>query len=310
MRLFKQVALPFLVILGMMFGAAGASVAQDDNKPTVVVGSKNYTESILQGEIVAQLLEANGYEVERQFDLGGTGVVFSALQSGEVDTFVEWTGTALSAVLELPVPEGDTREDVSAATYDLAKAEYEAQFGITWLAHWGYNNTYAMTVTQETADELGLEKTSDLAPYAADMTLGTDQEFPVRADGLPGFEEAYGIEFGDVTPGDQGLMYGAVANGDVDVITAYTTDGRIAALDLVVLEDDLGFFPPYNPAPIFQQEFLDENPEVAEILNQLDGAFTESEIAALNYQVDEEGAVPADVVTAFLTEKGLLGGEE
>lgn len=304
----RSVAL--LAVLGMMLASiGGAAMAQDEGKPTIVVGSKNYTEQIILSEFEAQLLEDAGFEVERKYDLGGTGIAFQALQNGDIDTYVEWTGSALSAVLGAPVPEGDSPEEISDKTYQLVKEAYEEQFGITWLDRWGYNNTYALAVTQETAEKYDLQTVSDLKEVAGELTLGTDQEFPVRPDGLPGLEKVYGIEFGDVRPGDAGLMYAAIANGDVDVITAYTTDGRLPGLDLVLLEDDKHFFPPYNPAPILRMETLEKYPEIADALNQLSGVITEEEMQELNYAVDEGGKSPEEVVSAYLAEKGIVGGE-
>ncbi|HYH13271.1 MAG TPA: glycine betaine ABC transporter substrate-binding protein [Thermomicrobiales bacterium] len=321
MRFVQRVAIPIVVMLGLIFGSIGAVAAQDDDdKPTIVVGSKNFTEQILMSELVALTLEDAGYDVERQFGLGGTAVIHQAMWNDEIDIFVEYTGTALVAVLEMDVPTGDdgaTPEggDVATAvssvadqTYQIVKDEYAGQWDIAWMDHFGFNNTYAMAVTQETAAELDLQTTSDLEEHAGDMTLGTDQEFPVREDGLPGFEETYGFGFGDVQAGDPGLMYAALDNGDVDVITAYSTDGRIPALDLVLLEDDKSFFPPYHPAPIVRQEVLDANPEIADVLNKLGGAITEDQMAEMNYQVDEEGRTTEDVAREFLEERGIIGG--
>jgi glycine betaine/choline ABC-type transport system substrate-binding protein len=318
LRFFQRVAIPLVVMFGLILGSIGAVAAQDDDKPTIVVGSKNFTEQILMSELVAVTLEDAGYDVERQFGLGGTAVIHQAIWEGEIDIFVEYTGTALVAVLGMDVPSGDSGEgdaatavaSVADETYRIVKDEYAEQWNIAWMDHFGFNNTYAMTVTADTADELDLQTASDLEPHAGDMTLGTDQEFPVRDDGLPGFEEAYGFGFGDVQAGDPGLMYAAVDNGDVDVITAYTTDGRIPALDLVVLEDDKGFFPPYYPAPVVRQELLDEDPEIADVLNRLGGAITEDQMAEMNYQVDEEGRSTEDVAREFLEEQGIIGARD
>lgn len=293
--------------------------AEDGDKPTIRVGSKNFTEQILMSEIVALMLEDAGYPVERTFGLGGTAVIMEAIQNDDIDIFVEYTGTGLMAVLGMDLPEvdgesGDTASpEATPATsaladkvYEIVKQEYDAQLDLTWLDVWGFNNTYAMAVTRDTAEEHGLTTTSDLEAVAGDMTLGTDLEFPLREDGLPGFEEAYGFGFGDVKSGDPGLMYQAVANGDVDVITAYTTDGRIPAMDLVVLEDDKGFFPPYYAAPVIRNDTLGENPEIADILNTLHNQFSEDDMAAMNYEIDENGAETADAARPVLEEKGLI----
>ena len=306
-------------MLGLILGSIGVVTAQDDDKPTLVVGSKNFTEQILMSELVALTLEDAGYDVERQFGLGGTAVIHQAMWNDEIDVFVEYTGTALVAVLEMDVPTGDddatpengdgvtTVSPVADETYRIVSDEYAERWDIAWMDHFGFNNTYAMAVTQETADELDLQTTSDLEEHAGDMTLGTDQEFPVREDGLPGFEEAYGFSFGDVQAGDPGLMYAAVDNGDVDIIASYSTDGRIPALGLVLLEDDESFFPPYYPAPIVRQEVLDADPEIADVLNRLGGAITEDQMAEMNYQVDEEGRTTEDVAREFLEEQGIIG---
>jgi glycine betaine/choline ABC-type transport system substrate-binding protein len=266
-------------------------------------------------ELVAVMLEDAGYPVERKFGLGGTAVIHQAIWNDEIDIFVEYTGTALVAVLEMDVPEaagGDgatPAASVADLTYDIASQEYAERWNLTWLDHFGFNNTYALAVTRETAEEYDLQTVSDLEEHAGDMTLGTDLEFEARPDGLPGFTEAYGFEFGDVRAGDPGLMYQAVAEGDVDVITAYSTDGRIPAKDLVLLEDDRTFFPPYYPAPVVRDEVLEQNPEIADILNQLGGAITEDEMAAMNYAVDEDGRTTEEVAREFLEEKGLIAGD-
>lgn len=300
---------------------ATTAFAQDDDKPTIKVGSKNFTEQMLMSEIVSLTLEDAGYPVERTFGLGGTAVVMEAIESSNIDAFVEYTGTGLMAVLGAELPTVDsaaTPEESAAATptgsslsdqvYDIVKKRYDEELGLTWLDVWGFNNTYAMTVTRETADEYGLKTTSDLESVAGDMTLGTDLEFPLREDGLPGFEATYGFGFGDVKSGDPGLMYTAVDQGDVDVITAYTTDGRIQSLNLVILEDDLGFFPPYYAAPVIRNEVLEQHPEIADVLNRLGGQFTEDDMAGMNFEIDENGLEIAEAARPVLEAKGLIGG--
>lgn len=299
-----------------------AAFAQDGDKPTLRVGSKNFTEHFVMSEIVALMLEDAGYPVERKFGLGGTAIIAEAIMNNDIDMYVEYTGTAYMAILGLELPEaggeGATATPAQGATatpagasveqqiYDIVKQRYDEELNLTWLEDWGFNNTYAMCVTQETAEEYGLQTTSDLEPIAGDMKLGTDLEWPLRPDGLPGFVDAYGFTFGDVQSGDPGLMYQALDNGDVDVITAYTTDGRIEALDLVILEDDKNFFPPYYTAPVIRNEVLEANPEIADILNVLGGQFTEEDMQSLNYEVDVNGLNPADAARPVLEEKGLL----
>jgi len=302
------------LVLASLAGAAGAA-AQDEDKPTVVVGSKDFTEQIIVAEMVALLLEDNGYNVERQLNLGGTAVVHQALVSGEIDIYVEYTGTGLLAILGQELPEVDAAGATPAAdsgqdqVYEIVSSEYEAQFGLEWLEPWGFNNTYALAVTQETAEEYDLRTISDLEAVAGEMTFGATQEFLVREDGLPGLEAAYGFEFGDEQGLDPGLVYSAVAEGQVDVISAFATDGRIEALDLVLLEDDLGFFPPYYAAPVVSQELLEQSPEIRDILNQLAGTIDDSTMAQLNLRVDEGGESEIDVARSYLEEQGLIGSD-
>jgi glycine betaine/choline ABC-type transport system substrate-binding protein len=323
-----RTAATLIAVLGMMLASmAGISsvAAQDDDKPTITVGSKNFTEQIILGEMVSLILEDAGYDVERRLNLGGLAVVHEALVAGEIDVYVEYTGTGLVAVLGRPVPtvEGTPAAtpaggaapatpaaSVADLTYQQVSEAYLEEFGLVWLDELGFNNTYALAVTQETAEEYDLETTSDLAEVADELTLGTDPEVLVREDGLPGLQEAYDFEFEDAVGMDSGLMYSSVASGDVDVITAFTTDGRIEALDLVLLEDDKNYFPPYYAAPVVRQELLEEYPELEEVLNQLAGQIDNETMAAMNYQVDEEGAEPRDVAQAFLEEQGIIGGEE
>ena len=299
--------LALVLMVGSLFGAAGVT-AQDDQE-AISVGSKNFTEQIVLGEMMAILLEDAGYTVDRSLNLGGLALVHEGLVSGELDVYVEYTGTGLVAVLEQEVPEGDSPDEVAQATYDQVAEAYMDEWNLVWLDELGFNNTYALAVTQETAEEYDLETTSDLVGVAEEMTMGTDPEVLVREDGLPGLQDTYGFEFGDAVAMDSGLMYQAVDNGDVDIITAFTTDGRIAAMDLVLLEDDLGFFPPYYAAPVVRQDTIDANEGIQEVLNQLSGAISDEEMAQMNFQVDDENADPADVARTFLEDEGIIGGE-
>ncbi len=298
-----------LVMLGMMLASMSGIAAQDDDKPTVSVGSKNFTEQIILGEMLSLMLEDKGYDVDRNLNLGGLAVVHESLVNGELDVYVEYTGTGLVAVLGEDVPTAEGDESVSDLVYEQVSEAYREQFDLVWLDELGFNNTYALAVTQETADKYDLEKVSDLQGVAGELTLGTDPEVLVREDGIPGLEEAYDFAFGDAIAMDSGLMYQAVASGDVDIITAFTTDGRIASLDLVLLEDDLSFFPPYYAAPVVRQELLDEHPEIEAVLNQLAGTIDDEAMADMNFQVDEQGAEPRDVARDFLVEQGVIDGE-
>lgn len=305
--------------------AGSPAVFAQDDLPTVGVGSKDFTESVLLGEIMAQLLEDNGFSVERQLNLGGTVVAHEAMLNGDIDTYVEYTGTGLLAILGMDLPEVEASPEASPAAeagatpesgggtaqavYDIVAEEYPKQFGVEWLEPWGFNNTYALAMRRDRAEELGLTKVSDLQGVAGDLTIGATQEAVVREDGIPGLEATYGIDFGDVVGLDPGLMYSAVDNGDVDIITAFATDGRIESMDLFLLEDDLAFYPPYYAAPVVRQDLLEEAPNVRDILNSVAGTLDDARMAGLNFQVDEEGQEVPDVARGFLTDAGLISGD-
>jgi glycine betaine/choline ABC-type transport system substrate-binding protein len=314
---FKTIA-TCIAVLGMMLASiAGMSsaTAQDDDKPTISVGAVAYTEQNIMAEMVALILEDAGYEVERTFNLASEAMLHQAHESGEVDISVQYTGSGLVGILGMEVPEpavddAGTPVSIPEQAYDIVSREFRDQFGLVWLDQLGFNNTYAFLVTQETADELGLEKVSDLKEHTGEITLGTDVPFPARPDGLPGVEAAYDMEFENVVPMDVGLLYASVDQGDVDVIVGYSTDGRIPLLDLVILEDDREYFPPYYAAPVVDEELLEEQPEIEGLLNQLAGTLDDGIVAEMNSQVDEEGKEPRDVARAFLEEQGIIGGDE
>ncbi len=274
--------------------------AQSGGKPTIRVGSKQFTEQLIIGNMYALLLEDAGYTVDRKLNLGGTAVVHQALVSGELDMYAEYTGSALAAILKLPV------ETDQQLVYDTVKKEYDSQFKLTWLDPIGFNNTYAMAMRQDRAAELGVTKLSDLKGKAESLTVGGTQEFLSRSDGLQGLESAYGIKFKESRGMDAGLVFQAVASGQVDIASGTSTDGRVGELDLVLLEDDLPFFPPYYIAPVVRQDTLAKDPELMAVLNKLAGKIDETTMAGLNLQVDDEKKEPEDVARAFLKDNGYI----
>lgn len=294
-----------------------AAFAQDD-KPSVSIGSKDITEQLIISEMVAQLLENEGFPVERNLNLGGTFIVHEAMMNGDIDTYLEYTGTALIAVLGLGLPEREESGTAEASAtpasgdgyaqqvFDIVEERYAEEFDLEWLEPWGFNNTTALAMSRERAEELGIVTISDLQEHAGDLNIGAAAEVVVREDGVPGVQETYGFEFGDVTTLDAGLMYSAVDAGDVDVIMAYATDGRIGTLDLVLLEDDLGFFPPYFAAPVFRKDTLEESPEIRDIVNQLAGRVPDERMTEMNALADDEGVPHADIVRNFLIEEGIV----
>jgi len=250
----------------------------------IVVGSKNFSESDLLGEIVAQQIERRtGLPVERRFHLGGTFVCHHAITSGQIDLYVEYTGTAYTAVLKFP-PAHDADSVRRAVT-----AKYARRFGLTWGKPFGFNNTFAITVRRRDATRYGLTRIADLARVASRWKAGFGYEFLERADGFRGLADAYGLRFSaPPTAMDLGLTYRALAEGKVDVIAGNSTDGQIEALDLVVLEDDRHYFPPYEAAPVIRQAVLDAHPEVGTALALLAGRITDAEMRRLNALADVE----------------------
>lgn len=289
-----------LAAVAFITGCSGQSSA-----PTVTVGSKNFTEQIIIGEIMAAMIDAHtDLEVERRLNLGGTMICHRALTRGEVDVYAEYTGTALTAILKQPVIADPDR------AYDVVKEAYEATFGCTWLAPFGFNNTYTLTVRGDVAEQHELRSISDLESLASDLTAGFTAEFAVREDGYPGLRQAYGFGFGETKDMDPGLMYKAIARGDVDVICAFATDGRIAAYDLATLDDDKAFFPPYYAAPVVRMDTLAAHPDLRRALEPLAGLLGDDTMRKLNLEVDENKREPDDVARDFLVSHQLIPAPE
>lgn len=254
------------------------------HRDRIVVGSKNFTESDLLGEIVAQQIERRaGLPVDRRFHLGGTFVCHQAITAGQIDLYVEYTGTAYTAVLRYP-PVVD-RDSVSRAV----ARDYGQRFGLAWGKPFGFNNTFAITVRRRDATRYGLTRISDLARVAPRWKAGFGYEFLERADGFRGLATVYGLRFSaPPTAMDLGLTYRALADGKVDVIAGNSTDGQIESLDLQVLEDDRHYFPPYEAAPVMRQAVVKAHPEVAAALALLAGRITDAEMRRLNALADVE----------------------
>ena len=275
--------------------------------PDIRIGSKEGCESVIIGSMLADLIEAKtDLKVERKMSLGGTMIAFDALDSGEIDLYPEYTGTVYTTVFgQSPVP-GSTPEEV----YEEVKAGLKENYGIETLNSFGFNNTYVLAVTRETAEQYGLEKVSDLVSVAGQLRLGCSPEFAVREDGLPGIEAMYGLKFKSTHNFSGTLMYTAITSGEVDVITAFSTDGLLQKYDLVLLEDDKQFFPPFYMLPIVNGETLEKHPEIAEILSCLDNYINDDTMQAMNYRVVELGEDRAQVGREFLLEHGLVTEEE
>lgn len=295
-------ALPVLLVGVVLFTAFRDSAIGHQREQNVVrIGSKNFSEQLILGEMMSQLIEEHtSLKVDRRFNLGGTMICHDALASGGIDLYAEYTGTGLVTVLKLP-----TSADAEAV-YDTVSDLYQSEFDLIWLDPFGFNNTFAITVREADAEQHGWKTISDLKPVANSLQAGFTSEFSGRPDGYPGLREEYNISFGEVHDLEPALMYQAVAQNQVDVICAFTTDGRIAAFNLQPLDDNRSFFPPYYAAPVVRESFLKEHPEVAGVLEKLAGVLDNETMQRLNYEVDEHGKLPAVVAKAFLIDQGLL----
>ncbi len=295
----RKVAWAFLLLLlvGAWFAVTIFPAKTSDH---IAVGAKDFTEQIILGELVAQAIESkSSLPVARRFDLGGN-LAHEALLGGEVDLYVEYTGTALTAILKQQ-PVSDPRE-----VYRRVKEEYATRFGLEWTEPLGFNNTFAILVRGEDARRLHLKTITDAARHAINWRAGFGQDFMSRPDGYDGFAKSYGLKFKELREMDLSLTYRALVDRQVDLIAGNSTDGLIVRYDLVQLVDDRHYFPPYDAVPVVRQETLRKHPEVGEVLRMLGGSISVEEMRKLNYQVDGEHRSAKDVAREFLKKKGVL----
>ena len=271
------------------------------NARTIVVGSKNFTEQIVLAELFAQQIEARtALHVERRVNLGGTLICHQALLSGSIDLYPEYTGTALTAILNDP-PQKDPAE-----VFRLVHQEYRARFGVEVLAPLGFNNTFAIVVRGEDAEKLHLRNISDIAPYVPKWRPGFGYEFMERPDGYRGWAAGYGLHFAaEPKILDLGLLYRALADHQVDVVAGNSTDGLIDVLGMAVMNDDRHYFPPYQAVPLVRRTALEKHPEIGVALGALAGKISEDQMRRMNYAVDGEHRDPSDVVRAFRRANGF-----
>lgn len=267
----------------------------------IVIGSKNFTEQAVLAELLAQHLEAKtGMPVDRRFYLAGTYICHQAILAGRIDIYVEYTGTALSAILKQD-PSGSNAE-----VLNRVRTAYRDQFGIEVTEPLGFNNTFAMVIRGEDAARLGIRTLSQAAAHSPQWRAGFGYEFTERPDGLPGLMKTYNLKFaGPPRIMDMGLLYRALKEKQVDFVAGNSTDGTIAALGFVVLEDDKHYFPPYDAVPVVRRETLERHPQVRQALAELAGKISEDEMRRLNYAVDGERRDLAEVVREFRQKKGF-----
>jgi osmoprotectant transport system substrate-binding protein len=297
--LLPALSLPYVFVLLVVLLTGGC--AHKGRADGIVVGSKNFTEQIVLAELFAQQIEAHSaLRVERRLNLGGTFICHDALVAGKIDLYPEYTGTALTAVLKDP-PQSDP-----SAVLRSVQEKYRARFNVEVMPPLGFNNTFAMIVRGDDAEKLHLRSISDIAPYTPKWRAGFGYEFMERQDGYRGWVAAYGLHFaGEPRILDLGLLYRALAEKQVDIVAGNSTDGVIASLHMVALDDDRHYFPPYEAVPLVRRATLDQHPEVRDAIGALGGKISVDEMRRMNYAVDGERRDPADVVREFRKSKQL-----
>jgi osmoprotectant transport system substrate-binding protein len=267
----------------------------------IVIGSKNFTESLILGELLAQQIEAHGLKVERRFYLAGTYICQQAMLAGRIDIYPEYTGTALTAILKQQV--GGDKQQV----YERVKSEFESRLNLTLGPPLGFNDAFALEIRGDDARRLGLKTLSQAAALAPQWRAGFGYEFMERPDGYGGLAAAYGLHFA-APPRvmDLGLLAPALKAHQIDIAAGNTTDGLVPALDLFVLEDDRHYFPPYEAVAVLRQQILQQHPEVAPAIAELGGKISDQEMQKLNYALDGQHRDVKDVAREFLLSKGLI----
>jgi len=289
----SSVAVLCAIILIVYFAVGGSS-------GRIAVGSKDFTEQVILGEILAQTIEnITRLQVTRRFDLGGN-LAHEALVAGEIDTYVEYTGTALLAILKSqPITD-------PAEVLRRVKKDYAERFKVEWTEPLGFNNTFAVLVRGEDANKFNLKTISDAAKISPQWRAGFGQDFMSRADGFPGFARTYGFHFAEIREMDLSLTYRALVEKQVDLIAGNSTDGLISRYRLVQLEDDRHYFPPYDAVPVIRRATLEQHPEIRTALRQLSGILSVAEMRKLNYAVDGDKRPAREVAREFLETKRIL----
>ncbi len=268
---------------------------------TVKVGTKDFTEEFIVGQMYKLLLEQAGAKVDYKQNLGGTPICQAAMEKGDIDLYPEYTGTGLVTILKLPA-NSDPK-----MVFDTVSREYKTKYNFVWLDAAPMNNTQALAMTMAASTKFGVTSISQLAAKAGELTMVGPAEFQEREDGLPGIQKAYGMfKLKSYRAVAAALKYQALREGQADVAVAYGTDGEIAADKLIVLQDDKKLFPVYQIAPVVRQQALDATPGIRQVLNTVAPLLTDDVMRTLNFQVDGMKQEPADVAKTFLTMRGLL----
>ena len=296
-----------LALLGACGNVGGEQASDQGGGPAITIGSKDFTEQYILGELYAKALEANGFNVEKKLNLGSEQIADKALQNGQIDMYPEYTGTALVATVDY---EGDPADlKTPEETYQKAKELYaQRDPADTMLTPAPFNNSYGIFVRKDVAEERDLETLADLAEASQDLTFVSYSQFQNRSDGYPNMQKNYpALDFGEIRIVNQlGLRYQGLQGGEGDVGVGFTTDGQLASDELVVMEDPKGIWPFYYPAPVVRSDVLEQNPKMEEILNEVSASLDVEIMRELNGQVDLEQEDPEDVAAEHLEDEGIV----
>jgi len=293
------------LILGVLILFAFMQQSPENEK--ITVSSKEFTEQLILGNIMKVLLEENGFTVDDNLGLSGTMLNHMALVNGEIDVYMEYSGTAYVVILN--------KEDIIRdpdEIYNIVKQEYKEKWNLIWLNRAEFDNTYTLMMKEEKADKLGITTISDLAAYVneypEELRFATNAEFFARPDGFTALEEYYDFNFPqeNVKKMGTGITYLALEESEVDVAMGFATDGRIQKFGFVILEDNKQFFPIYNPAPVISEDVIEKYPELLELLNQIGPRLSTTEMIEMNYKVDVLGKKTENVAREWLEEEGLV----
>lgn len=272
-----------------VLGTSTTALAADE----IRIGAKDFTENLILAEIYALALEDAGYEVDRVFNIASS-VVHTSIVNDEIDLYPEYTGTGLLSVLQLPL-ETDPQK-----VYDTVKEEYLEQFDLVWLDYAQANDGQGLVITTEASEQYGIKTISELPEHAAELRFASQGEFDEREDGIPGLEKVYGpFDWKSSKVYDNGLKYQVLSSGEADVAPAYTTEGQLVNEEFTLLEDDKYVWPPYNIAPVVRHNVLEANPDIADILNEIDAQIDTATITALNAKVDVDKEEYEEVAAEF-----------
>jgi osmoprotectant transport system permease protein len=291
-----------IALIALIVIAIASSIGYNyyNNQNTIVIGSKNFNEQLILGNMLGTLIEDNtNYKVKEELNLGGTSVVFNALKAGDVDLYVEYTGTGLVDIMK-----GKANSDANQV-YNTVQGYFNKEYGMEWLKPLGFNNTYVLAMKKDTASKYNIKSISDLAKVSNQLTLGSTMEFLNRSDGYLGLQKVYGLNFKSTKGVDGGLRYTALASNETQVADAFSTDGILQKMNLKTLTDDKHFFPPYYAVPLVKESTLEKFPKLKPLIEKLQGKITDEDMRKMNLKVDN-GADPKVVGDAYLKSIKLI----